>query len=59
MPRATFAITIPEAIWIGRLSRSYPEAVFRVLAAIPDEMVGSGLVEIRHDGVEEFAPPRR
>ncbi len=52
MPRATFAITIPEAIWIGRLSRSYPEAVFRVLAAIPDEMVGSGLVEIRHDGVD-------
>lgn len=58
MPQAKFTLTIPEMIWIGELSRSYPDAIFRVLAAIPDETVGSGLVEIRHDEldsiVEEF-----
>lgn len=52
MPQATFTITIPDAVWIGKLSRAYPDAVFRVLAAIPDDTVGSGLVKVRHDDID-------
>lgn len=52
MPQAQFTITIPETLWIGELSRAHPDAVFRVLAAIPDDTVGSGLVEIQSGDVE-------
>ncbi|MES3516275.1 MAG: helix-turn-helix domain-containing protein [Natronomonas sp.] len=54
MPQATFTLSIPETIWIGELSRSHPDAVFRVLAAIPNDETGAGLVEIRHDDVESI-----
>lgn len=46
MPRAELAVTLPETTWIGRLSREFPEATFRVLAALPAEDHGVGLVEI-------------
>jgi len=54
MPQATFTLTMPESIWIGDVSQSYPDAVFRVLAAMPEESSGSGLVEIHHEGVAEI-----
>ncbi|WP_226023069.1 helix-turn-helix domain-containing protein [Halomicrobium salinisoli] len=46
MPRAELTLTIPEDVWIGELSRGYPEAEFRVLAAVPDEDGGVGLAEV-------------
>lgn len=46
MPRAHLTITVPESIWIGDISRSYPTAQFRVLAALADERSGVGLAEI-------------
>jgi len=47
MPRAELTLTIPEAVWIGELSRSFPEAAFRILAALPGgDDAGVGLVEI-------------
>lgn len=48
MPRAKLTIFIPNGVWIGDLSRDYPEARFRVLAAIPDpdEEIGVGLIEV-------------
>lgn len=46
MPRAELHLTVPEDVWIGELSRRYPEALFSVLSALPDRGSGVGLVEI-------------
>jgi len=46
MPRAELHLTIPETVWIGDLSRRYPDATFSVLSALPAEGSGVGLVEI-------------
>jgi hypothetical protein len=46
MPTAKLSVTLPEGVWIREVSRAYPDAVFRVLAALPDEDVGVGLLEI-------------
>ena len=45
---------MPGQVWIGELSRRYPEATFRVLAAIPGEQVGAGLVEVVSPDVDEI-----
>ena len=34
---------MPEAVWVGDLSRRFPDARFRILAALPDEGGGSGV----------------
>ncbi|GAB3685070.1 hypothetical protein GCM10028857_14930 [Salinarchaeum chitinilyticum] len=46
MPYAELTITIPEAVWIGRLSRTHPETRFRVLAATADEDTGVVRLEV-------------
>ncbi|AZH26095.1 helix-turn-helix domain-containing protein [Haloplanus aerogenes] len=46
MPTAKLAVTLPDDIWIADLSTRFPDATFRVLAALPDENTGVGLVEI-------------
>lgn len=46
MPHAKLTLTIPEGVWIGELSRSYPGARFRILAALPGEDYGVGLMEL-------------
>ncbi|MFB6254897.1 MAG: helix-turn-helix domain-containing protein [Halobacteriaceae archaeon] len=46
MPRAELTITIPRDIWIGEISRNFPDTKFRILAAIADEETGVGLAEI-------------
>lgn len=46
MPRAHLTLTIPEGVWIGDISRTYPDAQFRILAALADAQAGVGLVEI-------------
>jgi predicted DNA binding protein len=46
MPTARLAVTLPEDVWVADLSSRYPEATFRVLAALPDDDMGVGLVEI-------------
>jgi len=46
MPTAKLRITVPEDVWIGRLSRSFPDATLRVLAALADDETGVGLVEV-------------
>jgi hypothetical protein len=52
MPRAELTLTIPEEIWIGDISRAYPEATFRILAALPGEDSGVGLAEITSTRLE-------
>ncbi|SDZ75914.1 HTH DNA binding domain-containing protein [Haloplanus vescus] len=52
MPTATLAVTLPADIWIADLSTRFPDATFRVLAALPDDdNTGVGLVEITADDV--------
>ena len=46
MPTARLAVTLPTDVWIADLSTRYPDATFRVLAALPDADTGVGLVEI-------------
>jgi predicted DNA binding protein len=46
MPQAKLRLTIPEEVWIGRLTREYPDATFRILAALSDEDAGVGLAEL-------------
>ena len=48
MPTAEITITIPDRVWIGELSREYPNAVFEILTAFPKEMGGIALTEISH-----------
>lgn len=59
MPRAKLTLTIPEGVWIGDLSRAYPETRFRVLAALPDDERGVGLVEIVSDDHESVLSDMR
>lgn len=52
MPEAKLVISIPEDEWVSVLSRSYPDARFRILAAIPGERHGSGLAEITSESIQ-------
>ena len=54
MPSATVRITLPETVWIGDVSRAYPESVVRILAAIPGERTGTGLAEIEGQQLDEL-----
>ena len=46
MPQATFAVTLPETVWVQQVSTANPEATFRVLAAVPGVESGFALVRI-------------
>ncbi len=46
MPRARLVLGVPDSVWIGAISRAFPEATFRVLAAMPKGDQGVGLVEV-------------
>ena len=46
MPQARLRLTIPEEVWIGRLTREFPDATFRILAALSGDDAGVGLAEL-------------
>jgi len=46
MTQARLVITLPEQVWIGDVSRAHPDTTFTVLAAVPSDEVGFGLVRI-------------
>jgi predicted DNA binding protein len=46
MTRATLTISIPSDVWIGRISRSHPDAELTILSAFPGEDTATGLIEI-------------
>lgn len=52
MPRVELAITIPPAAWIGSISRTYPDARFRVLSALPTDDGGTGVLEVEADDAD-------
>ncbi len=54
MPEAKLQLELPEVVWIGELTREYPEATFRVLAAIPDGGIGVALTEIIGESLPEL-----
>jgi len=46
MPQAKLRLDIPDEVWVGELTRKYPAATVRILAALSDEDAGVGLAEI-------------
>lgn len=54
MPTAKLAVTLPDSIWIAELSARFPDATWRVLAALPDGDTGVGLVEVTDPNVGEL-----
>ena len=46
MPLAKLRLTIPDGVWVGDLTREYPQTVIRILAALSDEEAGVGLAEV-------------
>lgn len=59
MPQAHLTVSIPQTVWIGELSRSHPEARFRILAALADDEAGFSLVEITGKDPGEVAADMR
>lgn len=47
MPKAKLHVSLPPNTWITELSEAYPKVVFTVLAAMPSESEGVGLLELR------------
>lgn len=46
MPEAKLTLTIPERAWPGEVTRAYPAARIRILAAMAEPESGVGLAEI-------------
>jgi hypothetical protein len=46
MATAKLTISVPTDVWVGDLSTTRPNAEFRVLAALPAERSGVGLLEL-------------
>ena len=59
MTRATLRITLPAEVWIGDLSRAYPDARVRILAALADGPDGVGLAEIESAAVDDVLAEMR
>jgi hypothetical protein len=49
VPRARLTVTLPDVVWVGRLSRAYPETTFRVLSAFTTGEGGVGVLEVEGD----------
>ncbi|MFB6179267.1 MAG: bacterio-opsin activator, partial [Halorientalis sp.] len=49
MPHAKLTITIPEPVWISEVSRTYPDARFRVLAATANDTAGVARIKVFGD----------
>lgn len=47
MAQARLVVTLPDGTWIGDCSREHPSVGFRVLASVPADERGIGLVELR------------
>lgn len=54
MPRANLTVTVPDGVWIGDISRRYPEVQFRILAAFPSDDAGVALTEITATEIESI-----
>lgn len=59
MPQANITVTIPEGVWIGDISRRYPDASFRILAALSGDDAGVGLTEVTAVDVQDVVADLR
>lgn len=46
MSHTRMTVTLPEMVWIGAVSKTYSDVTFEVLAALPADDRGVGLVEL-------------
>ena len=53
MARAQLTIDLPDSVWISEISSRYPDTLFRVLAAFPDDDSGVALLELTGPDVVE------
>jgi predicted DNA binding protein len=53
MARAQLTIDLPSSVWISEISTRYPDTLFRVLAAFPDDDSGVALLELTGPDVVE------
>jgi predicted DNA binding protein len=51
MPQARLRVDLPDGPWIADVSREYPDAVFEVLTALPEEGRGLGLLRFQSESV--------
>lgn len=54
MPEAQLTIELPERVWIAEVSSAYPDATFRILAAVPGDSTGYALVRVSSVNVSEI-----
>jgi len=54
MPRAELTVTVPDGVWIGDLTRQYPESTVRVLTAFPDGDRGIAMAEVTSERMDEL-----
>ena len=52
MPEAKLTLTIPERTWPGEITRAYPSARIRILAAMAEPESGVGLTEVISSDLE-------
>lgn len=55
MPHATLRVSFPTGVWIGAISREFPDHELRILAVTPKEANGVALVEISGSNAEAVA----
>jgi len=46
MTQARLNVTLPEHIWVGEVSRRYPNAVFKIMTAVPDSGAAFALIKL-------------
>ncbi|WP_435064358.1 helix-turn-helix domain-containing protein [Halobaculum sp. EA56] len=49
MARARLEVTLPDDVWVGRVTRSHPEATLSVLSVLPTDEGGVALISLRAD----------
>lgn len=54
MPKTRLQLTLPEDVWLGELTRQYPAATFRVLAALSNDRTGVGLAKIESESLDDL-----
>lgn len=47
MTQARLTVTLPEHIWIGDVSRKHPDAVFKIMTAVPDSGAAFALLKLQ------------
>jgi len=55
LPKAKLSIEVPEQAWVREVSKSHPDAVFRVISAFAGDDHGVGIVEVEPGKEENIA----